>query len=553
MTSDQPRARGGFGRRSRSTDTAATPTGGPALSVSNLGVEFFVGGAWVAAAKHVSYDLMPGKVLAIVGESGSGKSTSSMAVMGLLPKNARVTGSAKLAGKELIGARPEALRKVRGEGIAAIFQEPMTALNPVYTVGFQISEALMTHRPGMTRKQAKERALELLRLVEMPDPLKAFDSYPHQLSGGQRQRAMIAQSISLEPRVLVADEPTTALDVTVQAEILDLLRAVQARRDLSVILISHDLGLVRGRTDDVLVMQHGVIVERGATGDVLSAPKHPYTRALIDADPVLAPPRETAAPEADQTPTLLQATGVTKHFGERTVLDGVDLRIGEGEIVGVVGESGSGKSTLARCIAGLEREDGGVISFVGENLAPGRRSRTPAQMQIVFQDPYSSLNPMMSIGSILREALAVARRPASDVAVLLETVGLPTDFAGKRPAELSGGQRQRVAIARALAPRPRLLICDESVSALDVSVQAQILALLTTLRDDLGISLLFISHDLAVVRLLADSVTVLWDGRVIESGPCEQVLTEPRHEYTRMLVAAAHRENTSVGTGERED
>ena len=497
--------------------------------------------------------IAPGRTLAIIGESGSGKTLSAKSLIGLLPRGFRAAGSAVIGDRSLeLDAAPAAWTSVRGSTVALLLQDPFTSLSPVHRCGDQIAWTLQA--ASDRRIAASDLAREVAaRLAEVKLPERVARAFPHQLSGGMRQRVAIAAALAADPKLLIADEPTTALDASNQAELLDLLRAVQARRDLSVILISHDLGLVRGRTDDVLVMQHGVIVERGATGDVLSAPKHPYTRALIDADPVLAPPRETAAPAADQTPTLLQATGVTKHFGERTVLDGVALRIGEGELVGVVGESGSGKSTLARCIAGLEREDSGVISFVGENLAPGRRSRTPAQMQIVFQDPYSSLNPMMSIGSILREALAVARRPASDVAVLLETVGLPTDFAGKRPAELSGGQRQRVAIARALAPRPRLLICDESVSALDVSVQAQILALLTTLRDDLGISLLFISHDLAVVRLLADSVTVLWDGRVIESGPCEQVLTEPRHEYTRMLVAAAHRENTSVGTGERED
>jgi peptide/nickel transport system ATP-binding protein len=295
----------------------------------------------------------------------------------------------------------------------------------------------------------------------------------------------------------------------------------------------------------VLVMRHGEVVERGATADVLAAPQHPYTRALIEADPTMtvAPPPAAAAP-VDEAGLLLSASGVDKHFGERQVLDGVALDIAPGQIAGVVGESGSGKSTFARCIAGLESEDAGSIVFDGVPLAPGRRSRTPEQMQIVFQDPYSSLNPMMSIGAILREALGVAGRPATEVAELLTTVGLPADFARKRPAELSGGQRQRVAIARALAPRPRLLICDESVSALDVSVQAQVLTLLTRLRDELGIAILFISHDLAVVRMLADTVTVLWNGRVVETGPCAQVLTEPRHEYTALLVAAARRENT---------
>lgn len=498
-------------------------------------------------------DIASGRTLAIIGESGSGKTLSAKSLIGLLPRGFRADGTAVVADRTLaLDAPPAAWTAVRGSTVALLLQDPFTSLSPVHRCGDQIAWTLRA--ASDRRVSASEVARDVAaRLAEVKLPERVARAFPHQLSGGMRQRVAIAAALAADPRLLIADEPTTALDASNQAEILDLLRAVQARRDLSVILISHDLGLVRGRTDDVLVMQHGVIVERGATTEVLSAPKHPYTRALIDADPVLAPPRDAPVAADNPAPTLVQVSSVTKHFGERTVLDGVDLRIGDGEIVGVVGESGSGKSTLARCIAGLEREDGGVITFAGDDLAPGRRSRTPAQMQIVFQDPYSSLNPMMSIGAILREALAVAHRPASDVTELLETVGLPAGFAKKRPAELSGGQRQRVAIARALAPRPRLLICDESVSALDVSVQSQILALLTKLRDDLGISLLFISHDLAVVRLLADTVTVLWDGRVIETGPCEQVLTDPRHEYTRMLVAAAHRENTSVSTGDRED
>ena len=502
-----------------------------------------------AMVQPLDADIAPGRTLAVIGESGSGKTLTAKSLVGLLPRGFRAEGSVRIDDTTIeLSADDATWRTVRGGTVTLLLQDPFTSLSPVHRCGEQIGWTMDASGRRLSRGDHDRAIAE--RLAEVKLPARVARAYPHELSGGMRQRVAIAAALAANPRLIIADEPTTALDASNQAEILDLLRAIQRERQLCVILISHDLGLVRGRTDDVLVMRRGEVVERGATADVLSRPQHAYTRALIDADPALAG-RTAAAPadtEGDDTP-LLRVTGLVKDFGERRVLDDVGLEIGAGRIAGVVGESGSGKSTLARCIAGLEREDAGVIAFDGVDLAPGRGSRTPGQMQIVFQDPYSSLNPMMSIGAILREALRVARRPASEVGSLLEMVGLPAEFARKRPAELSGGQRQRVAIARALAPSPRLLICDESVSALDVSVQAQILALLARLRDELGIAILFISHDLAVVRMLADTVTVLWDGRVVESGPCAQVLTEPRHEYTALLVAAAQRENSTITVG----
>ncbi len=490
----------------------------------------------------------PGRTLAVIGESGSGKTLTAKSLVGLLPRGFRAKGSVRVGDRALpLDAGQPSWRAVRGGTVTLLLQDPFTSLSPVHRCGEQIGWTLDAAAGGRLSRADRDRAIAE-RLAEVKLPERVARAYPHELSGGMRQRVAIAAALAADPQLIIADEPTTALDASNQAEILDLLRSVQEARSLCVILISHDLGLVRGRTDDVLVMRHGEVVERGATSTVLADPQHPYTRALIEADPTLAvAPPPAVDPEAPQDrDALLRATGIVKHFGDRLVLDGVDLDIVPGRITGVVGESGSGKSTLARCIAGLESEDGGEVVFDGTVLAPGRASRTPDQMQIVFQDPYSSLNPMMTVGAILREALGVAKRSADEVPELLQTVGLPAEFARKRPAELSGGQRQRVAIARALAPRPRVLICDESVSALDVSVQAQILALLMKLRDELGLAMLFISHDLAVVRMLADTVTVLWNGRVVESGTCEQVLTAPRHEYTALLVAAAHRENTAT-------
>lgn len=488
----------------------------------------------------------PGRTLAIIGESGSGKTLTAKSLVGLLPRGFRAEGSVNVGDAGLrLDASQSAWRRVRGATVTLLLQDPFTSLSPVHRCGEQIGWTLDAAAGRRLSRSERGRAIAD-RLAEVRLPVHAASSYPHQLSGGMRQRVAIAAALAADPELIIADEPTTALDASNQAEILDLLRSIQRSRNLCVILISHDLGLVRGRSDDILVMRHGEVVERGATTDVLTVPAHPYTRTLLDADPALAPAAATnpMKPRTGRSGTpVLEATGIVKRFGERVVLDSVSLEVAPGRIVGLVGGSGSGKSTFARCVAGLDQEDEGTILLDGEPLAPGRRSRTPGQMQIVFQDPYSSLNPMMSVGAILREALHVAGRPASEVPELLTMVNLTAEFARKRPAELSGGQRQRVAIARALAPRPRLLICDESVSALDVSVQAQILALLQTLRDELGIALLFISHDLAVVRMLADEVTVLRNGRVVESGTCAQVLTHPRHEYTAQLVAAARREN----------
>jgi peptide/nickel transport system ATP-binding protein len=527
--------------------------GGPVLSVKNLGVEFWVGGQWAAAAKHVSYDLMPGKVLAIVGESGSGKSTSSMAIMGLLPKNARVTGSAKLAGREVIGARPEVLRQLRGEGIAAIFQEPMTALNPVYTIGFQISETILTHRPGMTRKQAKARAIELLGLVEMPDPQKAYNSYPHQLSGGQRQRAMIAQSISLDPRVLIADEPTTALDVTVQAEILDLLRHLHQKLDSAIILITHDMGVVADMADDVMVMKDGDVVEHGTAAQLFTAPEHPYTQALMASVPHLGlgtAVTDVASTAEDSTAALL-LENVSIDYPKRgrvpafRAVSEASLSIQPGEVVGLVGESGSGKTTIARAIVGLIPIAEGTLRVAGQEMVGVDAKQLRAvrrKLGIVFQDPGSSLNPRWPVGQSIGEPLELDGRDRKGIGArveeLLDMVELPRDFRNRYPHELSGGQRQRIGIARALALDPKVLVADEPTSALDVSVQARVLELLQQIQKEKQFATLFVTHDLAVVDLLADRIVVMQHGKIVEQGSKEQILRNPQDPYTQRLIAA---------------
>jgi peptide/nickel transport system ATP-binding protein len=531
---------------SRKEDTA------PILEVTGLGVDFFVDGDWVSATKDINFVVRPGEVLAIVGESGSGKSVSSMSLLGLLPKNGRATGSAKLNGTELIDAPQETLRRARGKDIAVIFQEPMTALNPVYTIGFQIVEALRVHFP-LTPSQAKTRALELLTLVEMPNPERAFESYPHQLSGGQRQRAMIAQSLSCDPDMLIADEPTTALDVTIQAEILDLLRSLHQRLNSAIVLITHDMGVVADLANNVIVMKDGRVVERGTVHEIFESPKEPYTQQLLASVPHLG--TGAAATTVDRVHTeeaLLTLTDVDIEYPKRgrvpafKAVNKASLVIHPGEIVGIVGESGSGKTTIARAVVGLLPVAGGTMTVNGQNMATATAKELRAVRQnigIVFQDPGSSLNPRWPIGQSIGEPLLLSGKHDtaminSRVEELLDQVELPRSFRNRYPNELSGGQRQRVGIARALSLRPSLLVADEPTSALDVSVQARVLVLLQELQKELQFACLFVSHDLAVIDLLADRIVVMNHGTIVEQGNKEEVLRNPQHEYTQRLIAA---------------
>ncbi|MDI2099649.1 dipeptide ABC transporter ATP-binding protein [Ruicaihuangia caeni] len=573
----------------------------PILEVRDLDVEFWVDGQWIPAAEDITYTLNPGEVLAIVGESGSGKSTSSMALLGLLPDNGRASGSVKLEGEELIGAPAPRLRKIRGDKIAVIFQEPMTALNPVYRVGYQIVEALQTHNPGMTKAQARTRALELLGLVEMPDPQKAYDSYPHQLSGGQRQRAMIAQSISCDPTLLVADEPTTALDVTVQAEILDLLRNLHRRLNSAIILITHDMGVVADLADRVIVMKDGKTVERGDIVEVFRNPQHPYTQQLLASVPhlgqgaigasagagtaeALTAPGTGAATAAGMAVSVEEVSGgaaapaQVSELGDAPVLeaarrrpepflvaqnisieypklgrvpafravDDVSFEMRPREVLGVVGESGSGKTTIGRALVGLLPIVEGTLTIGGQSMTGATAKQLRAvrrSIGIVFQDPGSSLNPRFPIGESIAEPLLLSgefsrAQMSARVEELLDQVELPRSFRNRYPHELSGGQRQRVGIARGLALHPALLVADEPTSALDVSVQARVLELLQELQQELGFACLFISHDLGVVDLLADRILVMHRGKIVEQGTKDQILRSPREDYTRRLISA---------------
>ncbi|HYE48269.1 MAG TPA: ABC transporter ATP-binding protein [Azospirillaceae bacterium] len=519
-----------------------------------LGVEFRVGGAWVPAVRGVSFDLDRGETLALVGESGSGKSATALSLLQLLPypQARHPAGSVRFRGRELVGAPEAELRRVRGDRIAMVFQEPMTSLNPLHTVGAQVAEALLLHR-RMDRGQARRRALELLELVGIPDPARRLDAYPHELSGGQRQRVMIAMALANEPDVLVADEPTTALDVTIQAQILELLRDLQRRFGMALLLITHDLAVVRRMAERVCVMHEGEVVEAGPVARVFGSPEHPYTRRLLAAEP-----RGRAAPAAADAPELLAARGISVHFPvksgwlRRTVdhvraVDGVDLSVRAGHTVGVVGESGSGKTTLGLALLRL-LESRGAIRFDGtdvQGLSQGRLRPLRRQMQVVFQDPYGSLSPRLPVGDIVGEGLLIhglapgrAERERL-VCAALEEVGLDPALRWRYPHEFSGGQRQRIAIARAMVLKPRFMVLDEPTSALDMSVQAQIVELLRGLQRRHGLAYLFISHDLKVVRALAQDILVMKDGKVVESGPADRIFEAPEHPYTRALLAAA--------------
>ncbi|MEU4804163.1 ABC transporter ATP-binding protein [Actinosynnema sp. NPDC023587] len=498
------------------------------LAISGLEVSF----GDVRAVREVDLTIAPGEILALVGESGSGKSVTARAVLGLLPANAEVRGSVRLAGRELVGAGEAALREVRGRSVAMVFQEPATALNPVRTVGWQLAAVLRAHR-ALSRSAAHRAAVELLGLVGIPDPATRVRHYPHQLSGGQKQRVVIALALANEPDLIIADEPTTALDVTVQAEILDLLRDLRDRLGTAILLITHNMGVVADLADRVAVLRHGELVEQAPVDELFAGPTRAYTRELLAAVPRLGH-RDPAPPHTSTD--ALRLTGVTVRYGDFTALSTVDLHVARGEVVGLVGESGSGKSTLGRVAAGVLRPTAGTAAVLGTDPGAAR-----ARLGFVFQDPGSSLNPRMTVADCIAEPLRVHRRPGDHrrrVAELLDAVRLPADHADRRPRELSGGQRQRVGIARALALSPDLLIADEPTSALDVSVQASILALLTELQREHGFACLFISHDLAVVDSLAHRVAVLHRGHVVEQGPHHEVLRTPAAAYTRRLVDA---------------
>ncbi|TDZ87386.1 Glutathione import ATP-binding protein GsiA [Mycobacteroides salmoniphilum] len=520
------------------------------IEIRDLTVDFEVDKQWVPAVKGVSLTVAKGEVLAIVGESGSGKSTTAMAIPALLPSSARVDGSIKLNGAELLGATNDELREVRGKDVAVIFQEPMTALNPVYTIGWQIAEAVCAHKK-VTRRQARERAIELLELVDMPEPQKRVKHYPHQLSGGQRQRAMIAQALALDPGLLIADEPTTALDVTVQAEILDLMRDLRHRIEAGIILITHDMGVVADMADRIMVMKDGEVVEEGDADGIFHRPQQPYTQQLLAAVPHLgATLHDTDEPLEPASDLALKVEHAVIEYpgkgGGFRAIDDVSFSIGRGEVVGLVGESGSGKSTIGRAAVGLLRVASGNICVAGHDISKANRKQLRdirSKVGVVFQDPGSSLNPRWPIGQSIAEPLTLhtdmdRSQRESRVKTLLEQVQLPANMRNRFPHQLSGGQRQRVGIARALALEPTLLIADEPTSALDVSVQARVLELFAELQREHGFACLFISHDLAVVELVASRIAVLNHGRLAEFGSDKQVLTAPTDDYTKRLLAA---------------
>lgn len=522
------------------------------VRVDNLDVDFWVDGQVYPAAKGVSFEVARGETLAIVGESGSGKSTTAMAILGLLPENSLTTGSVTLLERELIGLDKNALREVRGNDVAVIFQEPMTALNPVYSVGFQISEALRAHQ-RLSPDDAREKAIELIRQVELPNPEQTYRKYPHQLSGGQRQRALIAMAISCDPVLLIADEPTTALDVTVQAEILQLLRSLRSRLDSGIVLITHDMGVVADMADRVIVMKDGVAVEAGTTEDIFTKPRHEYTKSLLASVPRLAITDIESAPSVTPTEVpALQFTNVAIEYPKRgripafRAAEDVTFAVYPGETVGLVGESGSGKTTLGRAAVGLLPVREGQLSVVGVDITSAtHRALRPVRRRtgIVFQDPGSSLNPRWPIGQSIGEPLLLAgeakgKELDARVEDLLRQVELPIDYRNRYPHELSGGQRQRVGIARALALAPELLVADEPTSALDVSVQARFLDLLRKLQDSFGFACLFISHDLAVVDAVSDRIVVMHKGKIVEQGSKDAILRHPQDPYTQQLIAA---------------
>ena len=524
----------------------------PLLSIRDLEVDFTVADGTVHAVRGVSLDVANGETLAIVGESGSGKSQLMMAALGLLASNGHARGSVRFQDAELLGAPERDLDGIRGARIGMIFQEPMTSLDPLYRIGHQIALPLRRHQ-GLDANTARSRALELLRLVRIPDAERRIDAYPHELSGGQRQRVMIAMAIANNPDLLIADEPTTALDVTVQAQILALLAEIKQRLGMAIIFISHDLNIVRRFADRVAVMHNGKLVESGATADLFARPHEAYTRALIAAEPAGRKP-----PVAANAPVLLETRNVRVAFRlprrlfqprppDLIAVDNISLDVRQGQTLGIVGESGSGKSTLGRALLRLYH-GAGSVTFAGQKLDRLTRSELRPlrrDLGVVFQDPFGSLSPRLTVGEIISEGLLVhepslgRRERDQRAAAALQEVRLDPATRNRYPHEFSGGQRQRIAIARAMVLRPRLLLLDEPTSSLDRTVQKAIVELLRDLQQRFGLTYLFISHDLAVVRAMADRVIVMKDGRVVEEGTTDAILSHPEHPYTRELMAAA--------------
>ncbi|MFY0478201.1 ABC transporter ATP-binding protein [Achromobacter marplatensis] len=532
----------------------AGDTSSAILAIRNLSVE--VGGAGNRVVRNLSLDVHAGETVCVVGESGSGKSVTSLAVMGLLPPGilSISAGSIRVEGEDVATASQRRLREMRATRMAMVFQEPMTALNPVHTVGKQVDEVLRLHRKSMSAAERRAKVLDMFRSVHLPDVERIFDAYPHQLSGGQRQRIVIAMALILEPKLLIADEPTTALDVTTQKQILALIKELQVKHQTAVLFITHDFGVVAEIADRIVVMNRGDLIESGTRNEILAEPKQSYTRRLVSSVPSLVPIRRDAP---DGQP-VLHVKGLGRTYAGKSSLfsrkaaqnviaaTDVNLTLRKGEILGIVGESGSGKSTVARCIVRLIEPTAGHMMMGGEDLStlsgsalrPVRR-----RIQIVFQDPYRSLNPRRTVGESIIEGLLNFGMPRDQAlkraGETLTVVGLSPDAMRRYPHQFSGGQRQRICIARALVMDPEILVADEAVSALDVSVQAQVLELLEQVRQRTGVGVLFITHDLRVAAQICDTIMVMQRGKVVETGSAETVLTEPRHEYTRALIDAA--------------